>query len=174
MGTPPWEAIFFSGKKQKVLWIAWNGDNRFALPPRHACRKIPLLSIGGWSEGQVCADPEARFPIGISGIFLSIIDFFYKSFIQVLINVIWKRATIPKLNLVESLRKLHIFVFVNKWPLSLVTNWKVDSWKVLHQLPSIMNYWGPFGWSCSIADRKQYHLKWIFGTFYKNKRNLCL
>ena len=30
-------------------------------------RKFPLVSIGGRAEGQACADPGARTPIGASG-----------------------------------------------------------------------------------------------------------
>ena len=35
--------------------------------------KIPLLSMEGPADGQVCADLEARTPIGASGILLYII-----------------------------------------------------------------------------------------------------
>ena len=35
--------------------------------------KFPLVSMGGRAEGQVCADPGVRTPIGASGIFPSII-----------------------------------------------------------------------------------------------------
>ena len=31
--------------------------------------KIPLMSMGGRSEGLACEDPEARTPIGTSGNF---------------------------------------------------------------------------------------------------------
>ena len=31
--------------------------------------KFPLVSMGGGAEGLACADPEARTPIGASGIF---------------------------------------------------------------------------------------------------------
>ena len=34
--------------------------------------KFPLMSMGGCAEGLACADPEARTPIGASGIFSSI------------------------------------------------------------------------------------------------------
>ena len=36
--------------------------------PRHMCPKIPLMSMVGRAEGQVCADPVARTPIGVGGI----------------------------------------------------------------------------------------------------------
>ena len=36
--------------------------------------KISLVSMGGWAEGQACADPGARTPIGASGI--SYLSFF--------------------------------------------------------------------------------------------------
>jgi hypothetical protein len=32
-------------------------------------RKFPLMSIGGRAEGLLCADPGARTPIGVTGIF---------------------------------------------------------------------------------------------------------
>ena len=32
--------------------------------------KFPLMSMWGQAEGLVCADPEARTPIGASGILL--------------------------------------------------------------------------------------------------------
>ena len=31
--------------------------------------KFPLVSMGGRAEGQACADPGARTPIGASGIY---------------------------------------------------------------------------------------------------------
>ena len=31
-------------------------------------KKIPLMLMGGQSEGQACTDPRARTPIGASGI----------------------------------------------------------------------------------------------------------
>ena len=34
--------------------------------------KFPLMSMGGWAEGLACADPGARTPIGVSGIFASV------------------------------------------------------------------------------------------------------
>ena len=33
-------------------------------------RKFTLMSMGGRAEGQACADPEARTPIGVIGIIL--------------------------------------------------------------------------------------------------------
>ena len=35
---------------------------------RHVRRKLSLVSMGGWAEGQASADPGARTPIGASGI----------------------------------------------------------------------------------------------------------
>ena len=32
--------------------------------------KFPLVSMGGRAEGQACADPRARTPIGASGNFI--------------------------------------------------------------------------------------------------------
>ena len=32
--------------------------------------KFPLVSMGGRAGGQACADPGARTPIGVSGIFV--------------------------------------------------------------------------------------------------------
>ena len=34
--------------------------------------KFPLVLFGGWAEGQACADPGARTPIGTSGNYLNI------------------------------------------------------------------------------------------------------
>ena len=36
---------------------------------RHVHQKFPLVMIGGQVVGQVCADPGARSPIGVSGNF---------------------------------------------------------------------------------------------------------
>jgi hypothetical protein len=38
-------------------------------PPRHVRWKFWLVSMGGWTEGEACADPGARTPIGASGNF---------------------------------------------------------------------------------------------------------
>ena len=43
--------------KYKVLRIALNGA-------KIDQKKIPLVSMGGWAEGQACADPGARTTIG--------------------------------------------------------------------------------------------------------------
>ena len=36
--------------------------------------KLPLVSMGGRAEGLACADPGARTPIGVSGIFFAYIN----------------------------------------------------------------------------------------------------
>ena len=36
-----------------------------------SAEKFPLTSMGGRAEGLACADPGARTPIGVSGIFFN-------------------------------------------------------------------------------------------------------
>ena len=47
------------------------------LPPRHVRRKNSAGVDGGWAEGQACADPGARTPIGASGNFHDFHDWNY-------------------------------------------------------------------------------------------------
>ena len=38
-------------------------------------KRFPLVSIGGWVEGQACEDPGARNPIGASRIVHRVITY---------------------------------------------------------------------------------------------------
>ena len=72
-----WWGEWFYSFKRKVLRITWSGEkiaqNIFQKqlgfpPPDMSAEKFPLaLSIGGWAEGQGCADPGARTTIATSG-----------------------------------------------------------------------------------------------------------
>ena len=42
-------------------------------PQGHMHKQILLVLMGGWAEGQACADPEARTHIGASGNFYNIV-----------------------------------------------------------------------------------------------------
>ena len=57
----------------RILWFGETVDQKnfqTILPQTCAPTKIPLVSMGDRAEGQVCADPWARTPIGASGIFI--------------------------------------------------------------------------------------------------------
>ena len=45
-------------------------------------RKFPLMSMGSRGEGLACADPGARTPIGVSGIYISFLLIVLKCFIM--------------------------------------------------------------------------------------------
>ena len=51
--------------------------------------KFLLMLMGGGAEGLACADPEARTPIGASGMFLYVLALYIDMYLYANIMLMW-------------------------------------------------------------------------------------